>query len=84
MLASAASLRGLMATADHSGLIGRFGLMRCAAVGSGMQCNDECSPRRSARGLGVWPAATCETHELHGVWDGNVTLSAWSVAEVAQ
>ncbi|KAJ4989917.1 hypothetical protein SVAN01_04564 [Stagonosporopsis vannaccii] len=31
MLASAASHVGLLATADHSRLIGRTGLMRCAA-----------------------------------------------------
>jgi hypothetical protein len=31
-----------------------------------------------ALSLGVWTAATCETHESEGVWDGNVTLNAWS------
>jgi hypothetical protein len=34
-----------------------------------------------ALSLGVWTAATCETHESEGVWDGNVTLDAWSLAE---
>ena len=36
------------------------------------------------RTLGVWTAATCETHELDDVWDGNVTLDAWSIAEAVQ
>ena len=39
-----------------------------------------CQPRV----LGVWTAATCETHELDDVWDGNVTLNAWSIVEAAQ
>lgn len=39
-----------------------------------------------ALSLGVWTAATCETHESEGVWDDNVTLNAWSLAapEAAQ
>ncbi len=50
-----------------------------------MQSDDECSQCQSApKPWGVWTAATCKTHELHGVWDGNVTLNAWSVARIAQ
>jgi len=51
---------------------------------------EECNAKTSAliagqpRAVGVWPAATCETHEFNDVWDGNVTLNAWSIAEAAQ
>lgn len=51
---------------------------------------EECNAKMKAliagqpRALGVWPAATCETHELNDVWDSNVTLNAWTIAEAAQ
>lgn len=50
------------------------------------ECNAMMSARiaRQPRALGVWTTATCETHEPGGVWDDNVTLNAWSIAEAAQ